>query len=135
MPCAIDACTHLVEIPPGTPSGFPVAQAFSEEGAELDAPFTEGFVADHNAALVQQFLDVPVTQGKAIVQPNRVLDDGHRETVARGFRVSHGRSAYPDPFKATQPFELQIAANSLVVPTICLADPPIREHWKKFEVA
>ena len=27
---AIDARTHLVQMPPGTPSGFPVAQAFCE---------------------------------------------------------------------------------------------------------
>ncbi len=47
------ARTHLVETPPGTSSGFPVAQVFSEEGAELDAPLAQGFVADLNAALVQ----------------------------------------------------------------------------------
>jgi len=35
---AIDARTHLVERPPGTPPGFPVARAFNEESAELDAP-------------------------------------------------------------------------------------------------
>ena len=33
---AIHSRTHLVEMPPGTPSGFPVAQVFSEEGSELD---------------------------------------------------------------------------------------------------
>ena len=33
---AVHARTHLVEMPPGTPSGFPVAQVFSEEGCELD---------------------------------------------------------------------------------------------------
>ena len=35
---AVNARTDLVEMPPGTPSGFPVAQVFSEEGSELDAP-------------------------------------------------------------------------------------------------
>jgi hypothetical protein len=32
---AVHARTHLVEMPPGTPSGFPVAQVFSEEGPNL----------------------------------------------------------------------------------------------------
>ncbi len=60
-------------------------------------------MADLNAALVQQFLHVSVTQGKAVVQPDGVLDDGHGETVAVRLGVSHVGSAYPSPIKATQP--------------------------------
>ena len=63
-------------------------------------------MTDLNAALVEQFLNVSVAQGKAVIQPNRVLDDCHRETVAIGFRVSHGGSAYPDPVQATYPAHL-----------------------------
>jgi hypothetical protein len=103
MSNAIDACTHLVQMPPGTPTGFPVAQVFGEEGAKLDAPLAERLMAHLNAALMQQFLHVPVTQGKAVVEPNGVLDDGHGEAVAVRFGVGHGGSAYPDPVKATQP--------------------------------
>ena len=103
MPDAIDARTDLVQMPPGTPSGFPVAQVFSEEGSELDTPLAEGLMANLNAALVQQFLHVSVTQGKAVIEPNGVLDDGHGETVAVGLGVGRGQSAYPDPIKATQP--------------------------------
>jgi hypothetical protein len=62
-------------------------------------------MAHLNAVLVQQFLDVPVTQRKAVVKPNGLLDDGHRETVAVGLGVGHEQSAYPDPLKATQPLE------------------------------
>jgi len=89
MSNAVHARTHLVDMPPGTPSGFPVAQDFSEEGSELDTPLAEGLVTDLNAALVQQFLHVSVTQGKAVVEPNGLLDDGHRETVAVGLGVGH----------------------------------------------
>ena len=32
---AIHARTHLVDMPPGTPTGFPVAQVFSEEGSKF----------------------------------------------------------------------------------------------------
>ena len=54
-------------MPPGTPSGFPVAQFFCEQWTELDAPFAEGLVADLNAALVQQFLDISVAERKMVV--------------------------------------------------------------------
>jgi len=53
VPDAVNARTDLVQRPPGTPSGFPVAEVFSEERAEFNTPFAEGFVTDHNAALVQ----------------------------------------------------------------------------------
>ena len=59
---AIDARADLVHMPPGTPSGFPVAQVFCEEGSELDTPLAQGFVTDLDAALVEQFLNVPVAQ-------------------------------------------------------------------------
>ena len=52
---------------------------------------------------MEQFLDVPVTQRKAVIEPDGVLDDDHGETVAVWLDVSHGHSAYPDPIKATQP--------------------------------
>ena len=107
MSDAIDARTHLVEMPPGTPPGFPVAQVFCEQWTELDAPFAESFMADLNAALVQQFLDISVAERKMVVQPDRVLDDRHRETVAVGLGVGHGQSAYPSPIKATQPSQLK----------------------------
>jgi len=64
----IHSRTHLVEMPPGTPSGFPVAEIFSEERCEFDRPFAQGFVPDLNAALMEQFLYVPVTQRKAVVE-------------------------------------------------------------------
>ena len=32
-----------------------------------------------------------------------MLDDGYGETVAIRLGVGHGRSAYPNPVKATQP--------------------------------
>jgi hypothetical protein len=92
---AVHARTHLVERPPGTPTGFPVAQVFSKEGSEFDTPLTEGLMTDLNAVLVQQFLHVSVTQGKAVVEPDGLLDDGHRETVAVGLGVGHGGSASP----------------------------------------
>jgi hypothetical protein len=103
MSDAIDACTHINQMPPGTPTGFPVAKFIGEQRPEFDTPFTEGLVTDLDAALVEQFLNITVAQGETVVQPNRMLDDGHGEAVAVGLWVGHGRSAYPDPVKATQP--------------------------------
>jgi len=65
---AVHVRTYLVEVPAGTPPGFPLTQVFSEEGAEFEAPFAEGLVIHLNAAHVQQFLDVSVTQWKTVVE-------------------------------------------------------------------
>ena len=53
MSDAIDARADLVYMPPGTPTGFPVAQVLSEERSELDTPLAEGLVADLNTTLVE----------------------------------------------------------------------------------
>ena len=108
MSNAVDRRTDLVQIPAGTPAGFPLAQIIREQRAELDAPFAQRLVPDQGAALVEQFLNIPVTQGEAVAQPDGVLNDGHRESVAVRGRVGHGRSAYPRPVKATQPIELRV---------------------------
>jgi HAMP domain-containing protein/signal transduction histidine kinase/CheY-like chemotaxis protein len=115
---AVHARTHLVEMPPGTPSGFPVAQIFSEEGAELDTPFADRLVADHDAALVQQFLDIPVAEREAVVEPNGLLDDGYRETVAVWLGVGHEQLAYPYSIKATQPSK-QIQVFAEIILGVC----------------
>ena len=83
-----------------------MAQFFGEERSEFYAPFAEGFVTDLDAALVEQFLNVPVAQRKAMIEPDGVLDGDHGETVAVWFGVGHGASAYPNPIKATQPFRI-----------------------------
>jgi len=51
-------------------------------------------MADDDAALMQQFLDIAFTQWKPVVQPESVLDDAQRKTVSVGLAISHGRSAY-----------------------------------------
>ena len=43
---APDARTHINQMPPGTPPGFPVAQFLSEEGSKVDTSFAKGLVAD-----------------------------------------------------------------------------------------
>ena len=39
---------------------------------------------DHNAALVQQFLNIALAQGKPVVKPKGVLDDAQQKAARRG---------------------------------------------------
>lgn len=52
---------------------------------------------------MEDFLNVLIAQGKAVVQPNRMLD--HQKVVALGVDVGHSGLASPDPVKATQQVE------------------------------
>jgi hypothetical protein len=58
-------------------------------------------MADLDAVLVHQLLHVSVTQRKAVVEPNGLLDDDHGEAVAVRLGIGHGESACPAPAKAT----------------------------------
>ena len=92
-----DGSTDFVHVPPGTPTGFPVTQLFSDERREFDVPLAKRVVADLNTTLLKQFLHIPITEREAMVQPNRVLDDADRETVAVGLTVIH----WPPPYRLT----------------------------------
>lgn len=63
-------------------------------------------MTDLDAALEEQFLNVPVAERKAVVQPNGVLNDEHGEAMAVRLDVGHSGSPYPKLVKATQPVSL-----------------------------
>ena len=69
MSDAINARTHFGQMPSGSPSGFPLTQVIGNEGAEFNAPLAEGFMADFNPALMQQFLNVTVAERETVIQP------------------------------------------------------------------
>jgi len=92
-----DGGTDFVHVPPGTLSGFPVTQLFSDKRREFDVPRAKRVVADLKTTLLKQFLHISVTEREAMVQPNRVLDDADRDTVAVGLTVSH----WPPPYWLT----------------------------------
>src|SRR6516165_7134480 len=50
--------------------------------SEFQHPTPDRFVGDVEPALRQQFLDVPITQGKTQIQPDSMLDDHRRKAVA-----------------------------------------------------
>ena len=72
---------HLIQMPPGTPPGFPVAQVLGELAAEIDAPGANGFARHFDAPLEQQLFDIPVTQSIPMVKPDGLTDDRKRESV------------------------------------------------------
>jgi len=72
---------HFVEMPPRTPPGFAMTQVLCERCAEVDTPGADGFARHFDAPLEQQFLDVSVTQGVSMVEPDRVADDRERKSV------------------------------------------------------
>ena len=86
-----------------------------------------------NAALMEKFLNVPVTQRKAVIEPDGVLDDVHRESVAVRLGVGHGGSAYPDPIKATQPVSgLQVDHGGSAYPSPFKATQTATESTRTF---
>ena len=91
-------------MPPGGDASVPGGEgALSEVVAERDAPGPDGLMRHGDASFQQQFLNIPIAEGEPVGQPNRVMDDHHRETVAVQFRVRHSELAYPDKVRATQP--------------------------------
>ncbi|BDP43272.1 hypothetical protein DAETH_32410 (plasmid) [Deinococcus aetherius] len=89
-----DLAAHLVQMPPGTPAGFSVAQFLGEEGSEFDVPLPQGLVTDHDAAPLQQLLDITLAEGEAVREPEGVADDAEGKTVAVGLPVSHSSPPY-----------------------------------------
>ena len=88
MLSALDLHADLVSVPTGTPTGFPFPQFPGDRWAEFLAPVTDGFMTDKNPSLEKQFFNISVTQGEAMVESDRVLDDVLGETMAIGFHVS-----------------------------------------------
>ena len=90
---------------------FAADSPLEEAGFEPSVPrqgtafFTEGnelypFVGDVEAALGQQFFDIAVAQGKAEIEPDRVLDDLGREPMAAITGQGHADIL---PYSATDP--------------------------------
>lgn len=80
-------------------------------GSELVAPEADRFVGDEDAPPGQQIPDVPVAQIEAVIEPDGILDDLRRKSVAlvlssRVFHPGDGRAsplnlAVPDGYPKT----------------------------------
>jgi hypothetical protein len=57
-------------------------QSLRVESTELDAPESDGLVADCDTSLSQKIFDIAVAEVEAIVQPDCIANDIGRESVA-----------------------------------------------------
>jgi hypothetical protein len=65
-------------------------QLARNQGGEFEHPAPHRFVGDVEPTLGQQLLDVWVAQGKAEIQPDRVLNDLGRKAMAAIRKLNHG---------------------------------------------
>ena len=59
----------------------PLFQPPGSDGPELDATEVDRFVADDDASLSQEILDIPMAELESIVEPDSIGDDIWRESV------------------------------------------------------
>src|SRR6516225_5872383 len=71
-------------------------QPSRDRGSEFQHPAPHRFVGDVETSLGQQFLDVAVAQGKAQIEPDRVLDDLGGEAMPPVAEQGHA-NILPDP--------------------------------------
>ena len=74
-----DLQRHLVQMPLVASAYSSSTQPCSERGAEFGAPLADGLVADDDATLGEQILNVAETDVKAEVQPYGMSDDLRRK--------------------------------------------------------
>ena len=79
---------HFIQMPPGTPTGFPVTQLLGQEWGKFDVPLVERIVADVDSPLVEQLLNVTLAERKAVVKPQGVPNHAQWKAVSLGFTVS-----------------------------------------------
>src|SRR4029078_7209342 len=82
MSNAVDADEDLVEVPPVTGLGSAPAQLVGVGLPELGAPAPDRLVADNDAALQHQLLDLTEAEREPEVQPHAVVDDLTRVAVS-----------------------------------------------------
>ncbi len=82
MILAIDLNEHLIQVSLVTGSRTPSTQVIREGLAELEAPFTNRFVAERDATHPHDLFDIAKAQSEAEVKPHSVANDFGRKTMA-----------------------------------------------------
>ena len=85
---------HFMQMPPGTPTGFPVTQFPGQEWGEFDVPLAECFMADVNSALLKELLNLTLAEWESMVEPQGISDHAQRKTMTVGLAVRHRSIAY-----------------------------------------
>ena len=68
---------------------------------EFEKPPPNGLIQDDDPSLSQHLLDVTERQPESRIEPNRVLDDVRRKTVALERNQFHQRNIFPWPDATT----------------------------------
>jgi hypothetical protein len=71
----------------------PSSKPLGVSGSKLDAPQSDRFVTDHDSSFGHEIFDVTGTQIEAVIEPDCVLNDLRRETVALVHRSGHIHAA------------------------------------------
>lgn len=101
---ASDIHMHVVEMPPGTPTGFPVAQALGEQVTEGDAPGADRFPGHADPTFQQQFFDIPVAQREPVIPPDGVADHVEGAPGATKLLTAQHRVTLPQHRATTRPY-------------------------------
>src|SRR6266446_6473287 len=86
---------HLIEVPAIARPWTTLAKASRDHRSEFQYPTADALVGEVEPSLRKQLLDVAIAQGKAQVEPNRMLNHGGRETVPTIGDRKHPRSLRP----------------------------------------
>jgi hypothetical protein len=81
VPSARDPDEYLVDEERVAEPRVPALESLREQRSELVAPQPRRLVACLDSPLGEQVLDVALAEVEAMVEPDRVLDDGRRESV------------------------------------------------------
>ena len=73
---------NLVQVPRVTETTLSTLQSPSVFRPELDAPKSDRFIGNGDAALSQKILDIAQAQSKSVVQPDRMADDFERKSIS-----------------------------------------------------
>lgn len=92
---------HFVEMPPGTPSGFPVAEALGKLITELDAPRADGFTSHAYTPFQQEFFNISVAQREPVIEPHGIADHSEGEPVAGKLLTAQHRVTLPKQLAIT----------------------------------
>ena len=79
---AADADEHLIQMPFVARPGPAPLERVGERTPEAQAPGADALVADHDAALGQDRLNLTQAQAEAVVEPDSVADDLGRKAEA-----------------------------------------------------
>jgi hypothetical protein len=120
-PLAGDAHYHLIEVPAIARPRTALTEPSRDRGTEFQHPAPHRFIGDVEPSFGQQLFDIAVAQGKAEIEPDRVLDDLGRGAMAAVAERSHAdilsdTPLAPDPVSVTTPSLLidRLAAGMLV---------------------